>query len=84
MFSIKSSPVFAQQASIIAPPKAPKTASEISKEKTEKEAQEAKQKPANERNVGDYITIGMDTINKVMDSAPVVYADSPQKLNYMV
>ncbi len=74
---------FCSQSSIISPKKQPKTQEEIVKEKTAKEAEKAKQKPKEERTVGDYITIGVDTINNVVDSAPVIHATSPQKLNYL-
>lgn len=74
---------FSQQASFVSPPKTPKTQGEIFREKTSKEAEKAKEKSAEERTVGDYLTIGIDTINKVVDNAPVIYASSPQKLNYL-
>ena len=61
----------------------PKTEGEILREKTQKEAEIAREKPNNEKNVGDYLTIGLDSINKVVNNVPVVYANSPQKLNYL-
>lgn len=76
-------PSFCSQKSIISPPKAPKTQGEIIKEKTRQDANIAKEKPANERTVGDYLTIGIDTINKTVENIPVVHANSPQKLNYL-
>lgn len=76
-------PVFCSQSSVIAPPKQPKTMSEIYQERTAKEAEAAKQKPAEERTVGDYLTIGLDTINGITQNAPVVYAHPVQKLNYL-
>lgn len=76
------SPSFAQ-ASIVAPQTPPKTQTDIFKENTKIEAEKAKQKPKEERNLDDYVTIAVDTINKIGDNIPVIYADSPQKLNYL-
>ena len=76
-------PVFCSQNSVIAPPRQPKTSAEISQERTAEKAKEAKQKPAEERTVGDYLTIGLDTINGITQNAPVVYAHPAQKLNYL-
>ena len=81
MFSMN--PAFCSQKSIVAPRKQPKTQGEIIKEQTKKEAEKAKQKPKEEKTMGDYITVGVDTINNIVDNAPVVYSTSPQKLNYM-
>ena len=81
MFSMN--PAFCSQKSIVAPRKQPKTQGEILKEQTKKEAEKAKQKPKEEKTIGDYVTIGVDTINNIVDNAPVVYSTSPQKLNYM-
>lgn len=82
MFSMN--PTFCSQESIVAPKKQPKTQGEILKEQTKKEAEKAKQKPKEEKTMGDYITVGVDTINNIVDNAPVVYSTSPQKLNYMI
>lgn len=76
------SPSF-MQASIVAPHKSPKTQEDKFKEKTEKEAEKAKQKPKVERNLDDYVTIVVDSINKFGDSIHVEHMDSTQKLNYL-
>ena len=68
-------------ASFAPKPKLPKSSSEIMREKTEKDAIKAKNKDASERNIGDYLAIGIDTANKIADSMPVVYASS-NNLNY--
>ena len=76
-------PSFYSQKSITSHIPMPKTEGEILREKTQKEAEIAREKPNNEKNVGDYLTIGLDSINKVVNNVPVVYANSPQKLNYL-
>lgn len=74
---------FASQASIIAPPTQRKTSQEIIKEQIHDQAKDAKRKSADEKNVGDYLAIGIDTINKVADNTPVIYANQSQNLSYM-
>ncbi|MGM9994437.1 MAG: hypothetical protein ACI37R_06890 [Candidatus Avigastranaerophilus sp.] len=75
---------FASQSSIIAPPVQRKSSQEIAKERIHEQAKDAKAKPAEEKNVGDYIAIGFDTVNRVTENIPVViYANQPQKLSYM-
>ena len=76
-------PVFCSQKSIIAPPKQPKTSSQIFQEKTAEDARVAKEKPAEERTAGDYLAIGMDTINGITQNVPVLHAHPAQKLNYL-
>lgn len=75
--------MFTQKASIISPPTIRKSQADITKEKIAKEAEIARQKAAEKRNVNDYISIGMDTVNKIKDNTPVVYANPSHKLNYM-
>ena len=76
-------PVFCSQASFAPVKKQPKTYAEIMNDKMAEDAKAAKQKPADERTVGDYLTIGLDTVNNLTQNVPVVYANSPQKLNIM-
>ena len=78
-----TNPTFCSQQSVVSPRKEPKTQGEILKEKISADAERAKQKSSEEKNAGDYIKIGLDTVNKIVDSAPVIHADSPQKLNYL-
>ena len=42
-----------------------------------------RQKSKEERTVGDYTAIALDTVHNIADNVPVVYSTSPQKLNYM-
>lgn len=79
-----SSPSFCSQSSFAPVVSAPKSRSEILKEKTHEKAKEAMNKPNEEKTVEDYLNIGMDTINNLVDNAPVEHANSPQKLNYVV
>ena len=76
-------PMFCSQKSIVAPKKQPKTSSEIFQERTTEEARIAKEKPAEERTVGDYLVIGLDTIHNMTENVPVIHANSTQKLNYL-
>lgn len=84
MIQTNYSPSFAQGTSIISQPKAPKSRNEIFDEKVAKDAEKAKQKSIKDRNVSEHISVGIDTINKITDNAPVVHANSPNKLNYLV
>ena len=85
MFGLNSySPSFAATSSIVAPPRTPKDQGEILKEKTHEDAQKAKQKAKEDRTVGDYLTIGLDTINQIKDNVPVLHADEVSKLNYLI
>lgn len=83
MNQINFTPAFKQSNFVASPPKTHKTQGEVFKEKTEKDAEKAKEKPINERNLGDHIAIGMNTINKATE-IPVIYADSSNKLNYII
>lgn len=74
---------FCSHSSIVSPKKQPKTQEEIIKEKTAREAEKAKQKSKEERTVGDYTAIALDTVHNIADNVPVVYSTSSQKLNYM-
>ena len=78
-----SSPTFTSQASIVAPPRIQKTQAEIVKEKVSDQAKEALKKDASQRNVSDYFAIGMNTVNNIVDNAPVVHANNVPKLNYL-
>ena len=83
MYSFVTSPNFRAQSSIIAPQKAPKSQQEIVKEKIKKDAELAKQKDISERNIGEHFTIGMDTVNNIVDNIPVVHATNSSNLNYL-
>ena len=85
VFGLNSyAPSFASASSFAPVPKTPKSQGEILKEKTHEEAQKARQKNKEERTAGDYLTIGLDTVNQIKDNVPVVYADEVSKLNYLI
>ena len=69
--------------SVMSPPVRRKTTGEIYKEQTHVQAQDALKKSSQERTAGDYVAIGMDTVNKIVDNVPVVHANGTSKLNYM-
>ena len=83
MNQIGFTPAFRQSGYVVSPPKTHKTQGEVFKEKTERDAEKAKEKELKERNLGDHLAIGMDTLSK-MSEPPVVYANSSHKLNYMI
>ena len=82
-FLSATTPNFRSKLSVVAPPVQKKTQGEILKERIEEKAKEAKKKDASERTIDDYVNIGTKTINKILDCAPVVYANEPSKLNYL-
>ena len=73
---------FASNANVVAPRRQPKTQGEIMREDMHEKAEAAKAKPREDRNVGDYVTIGIDAVNRIVDNPPVVYANG-NKLNYI-
>ena len=84
MFSFSTtSPNFCSQTSFAPPPVQRKTQGEIFKEELKEQAKEAKMKDSAQRTVGDYITIGMDTVNNIVDNVPVVHANGASNLNYL-
>lgn len=83
MYLFPNSPSFCSQASIISPIKPPKTQSEIFAEKMKEQANDAIRKSASERRLDDYIAIGIDTVNNIVDNPPVKYANGVSKLNYL-
>ena len=82
-FTSVSSPSFCSQGSFVPAPKTPKSSSDVIKEQTHEKAKEAKNKPREEKTVGDYLNIGIDAVNNLADNVPVVYVNTPQKLNYI-
>ena len=69
--------------SVVSPPVQRKTTGEIYKEQTHEHAQDALKKSSQERTSGDYVAIGMDTVNKIVDNVPVIHAAESSNLNYM-
>ena len=82
-FTNVSNPSFCSQSSFAPAPRTHKSTSDIFKEKTHEKAKEAKNKSNEEKTVGDYLNIGIDAVNNLADNVPVVYANTPQKLNYL-
>ena len=82
-FFSTSSPNFCSKTSFAPPPAQRKTQGEVFKEELKEQAKEVKMKDSAQRTVNDYITIGMDTVNNIVDNVPVVHANGASKLNYL-